>query len=100
MWEGHFDMKRWYSRINKQNIIGLFSSKKMEYRSVNSVLEIDDEVNYPVEFLNSFNPPGFPLHLLTLEIGTPIMLLSNHSPPNLCHETRQCITDRIRWNYD
>jgi len=41
----------------------------MEYRSVNSVLEIDDLLNYPVEFLNSLNPPGFLLNLLILKIG-------------------------------
>jgi hypothetical protein len=30
----------------------------MEYRLVNSVLEVDHAVNYSVEFLNSVNPPG------------------------------------------
>lgn len=40
----------------------------MEYRYVNSVIELDDAVNYSVEFLNSLNPPGFPPHLLTLKM--------------------------------
>jgi len=31
----------------------------MDYRSVNSVMKVDDEVNNPVEFLNSFNLSGF-----------------------------------------
>lgn len=78
--------------INKI-LLDSFQAKKMEYRSVNSVLEIDDAVNYPGEFLNSLNPPGFPPHLLTLKIGTPIMLLRNLSPPKLCNGTRLCITD-------
>ncbi|KAL4143309.1 hypothetical protein QTP88_005655 [Uroleucon formosanum] len=78
--------------INKI-LLGSFQAKKMEYRSVNSVLEIDDAVNYPVEFLNSLNPPGFPPHLLTLKIGSPIMLLRNLSLPKLYNGTRLRITD-------
>jgi hypothetical protein len=78
--------------INKI-LLGSFQAKKMEYRSMNSVLEINDAVNYPVEFLNSLNPPGFSPHLLTLKIGTPIMLLRNLSPPKLCNGTRLRITD-------
>jgi len=78
--------------VNKR-LLGSFQAKKMEYRSVNSVLEIDDAVNYPVEFLNSLKSPGFPPHLLTLKIGTPIMLLRNLCPPKLCNGTRLRITD-------
>ncbi|KAL4132492.1 hypothetical protein QTP88_009631 [Uroleucon formosanum] len=78
--------------INKI-LLGSFQVKKMVHRSVNSVLEIDDAVNYPVEFLNSLNPPGFPPHSLTLKIGTPVMLLRNLSPPKLCNRTRLRITD-------
>jgi hypothetical protein len=42
---------------------------------VNLVLEVDDAVNYLVEFFNSLKPPRFSPHLLTLKIGTPIIFL-------------------------
>jgi hypothetical protein len=35
----------------------------MEYRSVNSVKEVDDSVNYSVKFLNLLNPTEFPPHI-------------------------------------
>jgi len=47
------------------------------YRSVNSVLEVDDALNYPIEFLNS-----------TKFI---IMLLRYMSPSKLCNWTRLLI---------
>ncbi|XP_046666446.1 uncharacterized protein LOC124358198 [Homalodisca vitripennis] len=63
-------------------------SEIVHYQSVDSVVEIEDAVHYPVEFLHTLNTPGIPPHHLYLKVGVPIMLLRNLVPPKLCKGTR------------
>jgi len=51
----------------------------------------DDAINYPIEFLNSFEISGLPPYKLLLKTGVSVMLLRNLQPPILCNGTRLCI---------
>ena len=59
-----------------------------EYRSIDAVIEQDQTVNYPEEFLNSLYIPGIPPHPLPLKVGVPVMLIRNMDSPTLCTGTR------------
>ncbi|KAJ8883203.1 hypothetical protein PR048_015043 [Dryococelus australis] len=63
------------------------------YKSIDTVTNVDDVVHFPQDFLHSLNPSGLPPHELSLKVGTPIMLLRNISPPNMCNGARLLIKD-------
>ncbi|GFV12327.1 ATP-dependent DNA helicase [Trichonephila clavipes] len=63
-------------------------SETTTYKSIDTVENQDEVVNYPTEFLNLLDFPGMPSHVLILKIGVPIILLRNINPPRLFNGTR------------
>ncbi|XP_075703412.1 ATP-dependent DNA helicase Pif1-like [Rhinoderma darwinii] len=76
--------------INQQIQMTLPGEEKL-YKSTDTVINPDQAVYYPTEFLNSLKLPGLPAQRLMLKVGSPIMLLRNIDAPKLCNGTRLCV---------
>ncbi|UYV71113.1 hypothetical protein LAZ67_8001784, partial [Cordylochernes scorpioides] len=83
-------------KINEY-ILSKFIAPSRTYLSIDTVVDPNDSVHYPIEILNSINPPGMPVHSLTLKVGAPIILLRNLNPPKLCNGIRLQVNSLHRY---
>jgi hypothetical protein len=63
-----------------QSVLDRFPGEQKVFHSADSVkyekgVDVDGNVQYPVEYLNSINASGLPLAKLSLKVGCPIMVL-------------------------
>jgi ATP-dependent DNA helicase PIF1 len=65
----------------------LLSGDLVSYKSIDTVCDATEAVNYPTEILNSLDLPDMPPHNLQLKVGSPVILLRNLNPPRLCNGT-------------
>ncbi|XP_029633313.1 uncharacterized protein LOC115209202 [Octopus sinensis] len=77
------------------NLLLLLPEDETVYKSIDSIPNLDEVVDYPTEFLSSLEPSGVPLHILTLKVGSSVMLIRNIHPLTLYNGTRLVITKLI-----
>jgi ATP-dependent DNA helicase PIF1 len=72
-------------------ILAMLPGVVTEYKSIDIVVDADEVVHFPPEFLNSLDSAGLPPNRLLLKVGSPIILLRNLDPSKLCNGTRLCV---------
>ena len=71
------------------NIIqGQILGKYTTCKSIDTIMNMGEIVNYPIEFFYSMDIPGVPQYVLLLKIGVPIILLRNINPPQMYNGTK------------
>ena len=64
----------WVNWGTKDFIVSKFEASSQTYYSVDTVVDGEEAVHYPTEFLNYLTPSGIPQHKLILKVGSPIIL--------------------------
>jgi ATP-dependent DNA helicase PIF1 len=72
-------------------ILAMLPGVVTEHKSIDTVVDADEVVSFPEQFLNSLDSAGLPPHRLLLKVGPPIILLRNLDPPKPCNGTRLCV---------
>ncbi|UYV81677.1 hypothetical protein LAZ67_20001950 [Cordylochernes scorpioides] len=80
------------AREINNTILNSIPGESKIYRSIDTMVDPDESVSYPPEFLNSLELSGTPSHKIVLKVGVPVILIRNLDPPRLCNGTRLCIT--------
>ena len=71
-----------------------FPGDSHQYLSADRADSEEDVVTYPMEFLNSLDLPGMPAHILTLKVGSPVIVLRSIQPPKVTNGTR-CVIQKL-----
>lgn len=83
------------NHLNHQILLSI-PGEITKYKSIDTVMEENQAVNFPIEFLNSLEPSGMPPHILKIKIGTPLIIIRNLNPPKLCNGTRVVVKNLMR----
>lgn len=74
------------------DILKKVQGEMKEYLSMDTIMDAELSISYPVEFLNSLELSGVPSHKLQLKLNVPVMLMRNLYAPRLCNGTKLQIT--------
>jgi hypothetical protein len=69
------------------NLQHLLPGDLVSYKSIDTVCDAIEAVNYPTDFLNSLDLLGMPPYNLQLKVESPVILLRNLNPSRLCNGT-------------
>jgi ATP-dependent DNA helicase PIF1 len=80
-----------------EKMLSEFPGEEIEFLSADSIKGNEEngegQLMYPVEYLNSINCSGMPLHRLKLKVGCPVMILRNLNPgEGVCNGSRGVVT--------
>jgi ATP-dependent DNA helicase PIF1 len=71
------------------------SGSTKSYKSLDTVVDVNESVQYSIAFLNSLEPSGMLPHNLLLNVDSPILLLKNLDVPRVCNDTRLIVKNLI-----